>query len=247
MFLITRILSKVKIHVFFYVFMFLCLITGNIRDYLFFTSIIVVHEFGHILAGVFFRWRVSRVVLLPFGGLTVFDLKINTSLFEQFIVTLLGPLFQILFSVIFINYFSFRVFYFSFILLIFNLLPIYPLDGSKFFYIFSCLLFPFKFSHLFMVFVSFCLIFICFYLFYFDLMIYLILCFLFISVIREFFNHSVIFNKFLFERYINSFDFRRVKVVRNCNFMFLGCGHVFFDGKSCVTERNYLSKMFDIH
>lgn len=247
MFLITRILSKVKIHIFFYIFMFICLITGNIRDYLFFTSIIIVHELGHILGGVFFHWRVSRVILLPFGGLTVFDLKINTSLFEQFIVTLLGPLFQVLFSIIFINYFSPRVFFYSFALLFFNLLPIYPLDGSKFFYVFSCLLFPFKFSHLFMIFISLVFLFLCFYVFSFDLMIYLILCFLFISVIREFLNHRVIFNKFLFERYINSFNFKRVKVVRNCNFMYLWCSHVFFDGMNSITERNYLSKMFDIH
>ena len=62
---------------------------------MFFDCIVIVHELGHIVGGVMFSWKISKIILLPFGGLTVFDNFVNTSLFEQFIVTILGPIFQI--------------------------------------------------------------------------------------------------------------------------------------------------------
>lgn len=247
MFLIMKILSKVKIHLFFYIFMFVCFITGNIRDYIVFTSIIIIHELGHILGGILFKWEISKVILLPFGGLTVFNTNINTSLLEQFIVTLFGPLFQLIFSLFLVRYASDQIIYYNFALLFFNLLPIYPLDGSKFLYVVLGLLFPFKLCHLVLLFVSCLFIGFCFCFFSFNLIIYLILFFLIIKVMEEFRNHRLIFNRFLFERYICDFGFRHVKIVKNCHFMFLGYKHVFLDGKDYVTEKKYLAKRFDKH
>ena len=97
MFLILKSLFKIKIHLFFYIFMFISLATGNFWNYIIFTSIIIVHEMGHILSGLFFSWKIDKVIILPFGGLTVFNVLINTSLIEQFIVALMGPLFQVLY------------------------------------------------------------------------------------------------------------------------------------------------------
>lgn len=237
-----------KIHVFFYIVMFVALITGNIRDYLIFISIIIVHELGHITGGVIFSWNIKEVILLPFGGLTVFNNLVNTSLLEEFIVVLLGPLFQIVFY-IFINHFfiiSDRVVYYNFILLIFNLLPIYPLDGSKFLYVLLCLLFPFKYCNLILVFVSLMFIFLVIvFIGRFDLLIFLILLFLFIKVVFLFKNHDIIFDKFLFERYNYNLYFKRVLKVNRINDMYLWCRHLFFDGNKYVSERKILSKRFD--
>lgn len=237
-----------KIHAFFYVFMFICLITGNIRDYLIFTSIIVIHELGHVFGGIIFSWKINKIILLPFGGLTIFDVLINTSLFEQFIVTLLGPLFQVVFFFI-INYYfclSDRLVFFNYVLLFFNLLPIFPLDGSKFFYIFCCFLLPFRFSYYFLLFVS--LIFILFIFVFvgkFDLLVFLILIFLLISCVKEFMNFRFVFNKFLFERYYYDLKFSHIKGVSSIAGMFLWCGHLFFSSDGFVTEREKLLKMFD--
>lgn len=246
MFLIIK--NIFKIHPFFYILMFICLFTGNIRDFLIFTSIIIVHEFGHIISGILFSWKIDRVILLPFGGLTIFNIFINTSLFEQFIVTLMGPIFQIVFYLFISNVFvlSDTVVFFNMVLLIFNLLPIYPLDGSKFLHVFLCLIFSFKFSHLILCCFSFFSIILVFlFVGHFDLLIFLILLFLFFKVLFEFRNHRVIFYKFLFERYNYSFNFRCVKRVDCVNKMFLWCRHLFFDGSKCITEREKLLKMFD--
>ena len=248
MFLIIKNTFRIRIHVFFYIFMFICFITGNIRDYLIFTSIIIVHEFGHILGGIIFSWRINEVVILPFGGLTIFNCFVNTSLFEQFIVTFLGPLFQILYFLV-LNYFFYlsdRIIFYNYSLLFFNLLPIFPLDGSKFLYIFLCIFFPFRYVLYFLLYVSFCFIlFVFLFVGRFDLIVFLILFFLIVKCINEFLNIPFIFNKFLFERYTNDFKFRLVKRVNSINKMFIWCGHVFFNNDGFISEKKKLLKMFD--
>lgn len=246
MFLIIK--NIFKIHVFFYIVMFIAFITGNIRDYLIFISIIIVHELGHIFAGVLFSWEIKKVILLPFGGLTIFNNLINTSLFQEFVVALMGPLFQVVFF-FFINklfILSDRVVYYNFVLLLFNLLPIYPLDGSKFLYIFLCLLFPFKCSHLIIISVSFCFIF-AFIIFFgrFDLLVFLIFLFLFFKSCSELKNHSFIFNKFLIERYCYNLNFKHVRCVGSVDRMYLWCRHLFFIDDNYVSETNFLEKWFD--
>ena len=246
-FLIIR--DTFKIHVFFYVVLFISIITGNVRDYLIFTSIIVVHELGHIFAGVLFSWKIKEVIILPFGGLTVFNNLINTSLFEQFVVTLMGPLFQVVFYLIISHLFvlSRSVVYYNFVLLVFNLLPIYPLDGSKFLYVFLCLLFPFKYSHLILIFISFLfIIFVAIFVGHFDLLIFLILLFLFFKCFNEFRNHYIIFNKFLYERFNYNFSFSHVKFVKGVNGMYLWCRHLFLIDKEYITEKSFIRKRFDI-
>ena len=227
--------------------MFVFLFTGHILEFFIFSSIIFVHEIGHIVFGVLFSWKIDRVIVLPFGCLTIFSTFINTSLFEQFIVTLMGPLFQVLFFLV-IDYFFILpewVYFYNYLLLCFNLLPIYPLDGSKLLYIFLCFIFPFKFCHLFILFVSFFIICFIVFIFPFDFLLYLVLLFLFVKVCFEFRNHRFIFNRFLFERYLYKFDFKRVKKVRFLSSMFLNCRHLFYDGEKCVSEREKLLKMFD--
>lgn len=244
MFLILKNLFKIKIHLFFYIFMFISLITGNFWNYIIITSIIIVHEIGHILFGLIFSWKINKVIVLPLGGLTIFNTLINTSLFEQFIVALMGPLFQSLYFFILSCFFKLdnSVIFFNYMILFFNLLPIYPLDGSKILYIFLNLFLPFKYSHLLSLIVSFVCIFFLFLYFKFNLILYLILLFLVIETVSEFINHKSVFNRFLLERYMYDLEFKRVKVVGGADSMYLWCRHVF---KKSVTERDFLYKMFD--
>lgn len=245
MFLIIR--NIFKIHLFFYIFMFVFLFTGHILEFLIFSGIIFVHEIGHIVFGLIFSWKIDKVVVLPFGCLTIFNTFINTSLLEQFIVTLMGPLFQVLFflGIDFIFDLPDWVGFYNYLLLGFNLLPIYPLDGSKLLYVFLCLIFPFKFSHLFILFVSLAIIIFLVFIFSFDFLLYLVLLFLCFKIYIEFRNHRFIFNRFLFERYLYKFNFKRVKTVRFLDSMFLNCRHLFYDGEKYVSEREKLIKMFD--
>lgn len=247
MFLITKNTFNIKIHILFYITMFVFLFTGNIISFLLFTLLIIFHEFGHILGGMIFKWKILKIIILPFGGLTVFEQKINTSLFEQFIVTLLGPVFQIFFYFILSNYFiefnELKIY--NYFLLFFNLLPIFPLDGSKFVYIIFCLLFPFKCAHVLFLIVSFVFIILLIIFSKFNLLLYIVLAFLIFNIIREFNKHPYIFNKFLLERYNDECNNKKVKTIKKVNNMYLCYRHVFFLNGFYYTEKSFLRKKFD--
>ena len=61
-----------KIHPFYYFFALISVLTCNFRNFILFSIIIIVHEFGHLFIALFLNWRVEEVLLLPFGGVTIF-------------------------------------------------------------------------------------------------------------------------------------------------------------------------------
>jgi len=239
--LITK--TKFKVHIFFYFVGLICFLTGNFKNFIIFTSIIIIHELGHIIGALICNWNIDRIILLPFGGITIFKEHLNKPLKEELLITLLGPLFQIVFCLIFKN--NSTVSYFNFAILFFNLLPIYPLDGSKLVNIFCNKISSFKLSHKITVFISIISLIILIILKNNSLLIVLILLFLLIEIIKEINKHSYYFNKFLLERYLYNFDFSKRKVIKNVNKMMKDTKHVFYIDEKYYTEKDFIRKMFD--
>ena len=137
-------------------------------------------------------------------------------------------------------------------LLFFNLLPIYPLDGAKLLNLLFNKILPFKKSHLLILIVSF-LVSISTILYTIvnklDLLLFLVVLLLFFKLIEEKNKHEMIFNKFLLERYLYSFNFKKNKIIKDDNLekMFRGYEHIFLNEKKYVTERELLRKRFDKH
>ena len=94
-----------KIHPLFYLTAFICVITANFKNFIIFSSIIIVHELGHIIGAIIFKWKIDRVILLPFGGITIFQENIDKSLKEEFIIAILGPLLQLVFYFLYYSFF----------------------------------------------------------------------------------------------------------------------------------------------
>ena len=90
-----------KIHILFYITGLICFITGFFKNFIIFTSIILIHELGHITSALIFKWNIEKVIILPFGGITIFNERIDKSLLEEFIIAIMGPIFQIIFMIIF--------------------------------------------------------------------------------------------------------------------------------------------------
>ena len=78
--------------------------TGHFKDFFLFIAIILFHELGHIIAGMYYKWEINKIMILPFGALTIFDTPINKPFKEEFIVSIMGFVFQ------FILYFFLRQF-----------------------------------------------------------------------------------------------------------------------------------------
>jgi stage IV sporulation protein FB len=235
------------------------LITGLFREFIVLFSIIVVHEIGHLLAAIYFNFNIHKIYLYPFGGYIKFNDKLNRPLRDEFIILISGPLLQIVYfiTIVIFNYFdlirssTFNIFInYHYSLLIFNLLPIFPLDGSKLVNIILSKFTSFKQSHLYMIYISYIALFII--LFFtkfisFNVNIYLLLILILTKLINETKNHNDIYNHFLLERYLYNFHFKNLKVVigNNLSKIMRDKRHLFIIRDKEITERELLKKRYD--
>ena len=136
----------------------------------------------------------------------------------------------------------------NYFIIIFNLIPIYPLDGSK---ILSCFFYKittFKISILLTLITSYILLFfLSIILFDKNKIIFLLYIFLYKEVNILYSNKNLIFNKFLLERYLNNFNFKKEKIIKSVDKMKKDYKHLFYFENKYMTESTFLKKMFDIN
>lgn len=241
--LITKIIFK--IHPLFYIVAFICFLTGLFKNFIIFSSIILFHELGHIFFAIFFKWKIEQVIILPFGGITIFNEKIDKPLLEEFLIAIGGPIFQMLYFLIFKNNFIF--FNYNIAILLFNLLPIYPLDGSRILNIFFNSLFSFKSSHILSILLSyvFCLLILIFLILDFNIVVLFIILFISLEIFRETLKHNYYFSKFLLERYMYQILFKKEKIINRIGKMKKQTKHIFKIDNKYYTEKEIMRKLFD--
>ena len=125
-----------KFHFFFYIISFILLLIVHFKQYIMIMGITLFHELGHIIMGIIFKWKILKIISLPFGCITKFKVDLNVKLKEELLVTIMGPIFQIIGALIYYYFTKDELFlFYNNFLLILNLIPIIPLDGSKIFQI----------------------------------------------------------------------------------------------------------------
>ncbi len=115
------------------------LISGRYKPFFIFFLLSFVHELGHIIMAKILKLNVEKIEMLPFG----FQASINGTNYRksniELLVALAGPLMffvnnillKFLLEIGFLSYVAkVNAMEANFLILIFNLLPIYPLDGS---------------------------------------------------------------------------------------------------------------------
>lgn len=131
----------------------MALIQGFIYEVLLLFVIVLIHELGHACTARSFGWRVRKIELLPFGGVAEMDEYGNRPIKEEALVILAGPLMNLImigmaFFSLYAGYwseaFAYQFLEYNLLILLFNLLPIWPLDGGKLMQLFLCLTFPYK-------------------------------------------------------------------------------------------------------
>lgn len=228
------------------------LLTGMFKDILIYLYLIITHEFGHLLMGKYFGWKTNGIYIYPYGGCTKFNIDINKSIKEEFIVLIFGPIFQSIFTFILIMFlkndkYINMVISYSISLLIFNLLPIYPLDGGKLLNLFFNKVISYKKSFLLSIFSSMIIIFliIVFSIKYnLNLNFILVFIFIFTKIIEEYKKRKYYYNKFLLERYINKYNFKKLKKINNINDMMKEKRHIFKYNGQYITEKEFLKKIY---
>ena len=137
---------RIRIDLKIFIFLFLFILTRQIEIYASMMIFAIIHELGHMLSGILLGLKIEKMELMPYGvsvsfGLTTKDYnnKIkNGNLLElkKTVVAIAGPLTNLLIAIItyYLNIaeeLKALIVYSNILLLLFNLLPIYPLDGGR--------------------------------------------------------------------------------------------------------------------
>ncbi len=229
--------SKIVIHPLFYLFAFLAVLTAHFQTLLEFMLVIFVHECGHILMAVFLHWNIKKILILPFGGMVEFQEQLNRPIHEEFLIVLAGPFFQILLYQIYPTPFHYP-------LLFFNLLPIYPLDGSKILFLCWNIIGTYYRSYYVLFWISNLVIGIVF--LFCPLFFKLLVGYLWFLNIKLYRNISSLFLRFLFERYQSTFPYYRIQTLmgKQVKKMKRSVYHFFFYQHTYHSEQERLREYF---
>lgn len=231
-------------------------ITGHFVNLIIFTSLIIIHEMGHIVISKILSYKIDKVIIYPYGGFVKLNTRINTKIENDLLVAISGIIMQsIYFGIIFFLYRNgiVREYIYSLFLLyhksmlIFNLLPIYPLDGAKIVNLILSKYFSFNIANYISIVIS--LITVIFFL-YSDIYennysIILIIGVLMKNIYKFYKDISYIYNRFILERYLFKFNYKKKAIIKNKDKMYKNRVHIFNDNGKLMNEKEYISTFFE--
>lgn len=231
-------------------------VTGYFVNLVIFTSIIIVHECGHVIASKFFGYRVEKVIIYPYGGLTKLNTLINTDICKDLFIAISGVVMQSVYF--FIIYFLYKngivreyiynlFFLYHRSMFIFNLLPIIPLDGFKILNLILSWFLNFNLSNNLSIFISLITI-VVFLLGDFyerNYSMLLVVGILMKNIYQFYTNISYIYNRFLLERYLYHISYKNKKIIKNVDGMYKNKSHLLIKNNKIITEREFLDAFFE--
>lgn len=247
-------MNKIKFHYTYYILVLSFLLTGQFINLLIFTSLIVIHELGHYLSSKILNIEVKNIIIYPYGGITKLNSVIDIDLTKELIISISGIIMQtIYYFIIYILYKNniirpyilnlFNKYHYSIVL--FNLIPIYPLDGSKILNIIINKIFNYKLSNILLIILSIINIILILFIFKFNYSFILILGILINYLYNYLKNIKYIYNRFLLEKYLYKIKYQNTRIIDNYNKMYRNTNHIIKNNKNYMKEEDFLSKMFD--
>ena len=234
---------------YFLLLLFLC---GYLKIGIIIFLIVLFHELGHIFFIKLFKYKIINVTLYPFGGITKVDKDINTPLNKELLIACGGIIFQlILFIIIYfvpINVITKNLLYkYNISILLFNMLPIIPLDGSIIINSLLNKIFSYKVSYYLYIIIS--IIFSIFYLFFnywYSLNNYLIVSLFIIKTYYAIKNYKYLKTRFLLERYLNKYEYKYISTkTGDLDILKIDTYQYFKENNKIVSEYSKLKEMFD--
>lgn len=200
-----------------------------------------------------FKYKINKINIYPFGGYTIFENDINVPFITEFMVFLGGILFQILFFILTKNLIDNTSYVYKLIetynlsILLFNMLPIVPLDGSKVINIIFNKLLPFKTSHLITIYISYVSIIVLIMYKHKNLNLILMIIMLLTLLIKEHKRHKYIFNAFLLERYIKDIKLKKNNLINKLDIKYMNKykNNIFINNNRYISEKEMLSNKFN--
>jgi len=228
----------------------------NFINLIIFTSIVLVHEFGHILMARLNGIKNGVITLYPYGGLLEFDMKVNILIRKELMIALGGFITQTLFYILIIYFYKigiireyvFNLFtlYYSNILF-FNMLPIYPLDGAKIVRLILDYFLPYKLVNIMSIILSVVVLIlvILFNIYEINYTLIMIMIVFINNLVKYYKNLDYYFNLFLLERYLIKNNFKKRRVLKNVDGMQRDKYHFFYKNGEYITEKQFLFRKFN--
>ena len=137
---------KIRIDLKIFLITFIFILTNQIKIYMLVMLFALIHELGHLLAGLLLKLKPEKIEIIPVGVSIAFGLKTedfnhkigkaNLLEIKKILIAIAGPLTNTIIMWIAlklqINIIQkITIIYVNILIIMFNLLPIYPLDGGR--------------------------------------------------------------------------------------------------------------------
>lgn len=131
-------MSKIKFHPFFVIYVFVCLYLGWLNAIFFYVVSVVLHEYGHYFTARLLGYESQGIVFNVYGA----ALKTNNvyKRKDDMLISLAGPFVNLILIILVVCFwwilpstyaFTYDFFISNLVVMLFNLIPIYPLDGGR--------------------------------------------------------------------------------------------------------------------
>ena len=174
-------------------------------------------------------------------------MDLNISIKKELLILINGPLFQhlayLLLLIIMPNYKELiNTYHYS--ILMFNLLPIYPLDGGKLVKLFLNKIISYKSSLKIVINLSYLVTIILLLISKKNISIFIMISLLLILITKEKNKIDYIYNKYLLERYLNNYNFKSNKIINSINNLYRDKTHLIHINNKYYKEKDYLNEMY---
>ncbi len=240
-----NILKIFKINNYTYLFILLACLCGYLKNVLIIFSIVLIHELGHIFFIKLFKYPIIKVELFPFGGFTTTNQHLNSDINKDLLIASGGFIFQILLFLIlfllakYLNVITYNLYiHYNLTILLFNLIPMIPLDGSKILNLFLEKFFSYHFSY----YLNFTISLISLIVFlminyYYHLDNYFIITFLIYKLVVSYQDYKYLHQRFLLERCLYPFNYQKIdNHTKSINDLKKNHLHYFKEGNKYIKE-----------
>lgn len=242
---------KIKIHYTLFIFFIISFFCNFFFETFIMFTILLCHELGHLFFLKKYKRKITNITFYVFGGVIKHSQGNNVSVLEDFLISFGGVFVNLILMIVFykLNLQTFLII--NYCILLFNIIPINPLDGSKIMKSLLSLIFCYKTTLYLNVIISFLMILIIFILNIFLIKSYYIL-FLLIALlninIKYSFDIKTEYQLFLTKKYIypnEKLKIKKIKRFKNpIEKIYLGRNTVFLLDELKVSELVLLKEYF---